>query len=51
MEVVLTVADHWPDSIWGKSSAQVHPRVIGLGADVVLFLGKFVIVRDAGMDK
>lgn len=46
-----TITQHRPNTIWGKFSAQVHPGVLRLGANIVLFFGKFVIVGDAGMDK
>lgn len=46
-----TIADQRTDSVWWQSPAQVHSRVFRFGADIVLFFRKFVIVRDAEMDK
>lgn len=43
----LTVADHRADAIGWEVAAQMHPRVVGRRADVVLILGELVVLRQA----
>lgn len=44
---ILTGADKRANAIGWKIAAQVHARVLGRRADIVLILGELVILREA----
>lgn len=43
----LTVTYHWSDAKRWQIRTQMHARIFGSRANVVLFFGKFVVERDA----